>query len=453
MHSALSDRGALNLWNKLKLAALRWRKKPRRETDIYPRLVSIGTAGRMDKKRPAIKGTATNLRYFSRTVHARRAINAIKNPISQLGWEVAPIPGVKMSRELERRAEIAASCLDHPNADDSFRTLIEQVIEDYLGVGAGAIEQQLGAEENRPLWLWPVDGQSIRIFPGWSGERNEARYLQVLGYGNIGMEQGVPLLNDELIYIRANPSTATPYGYGPLEIAFNTISRKLGVADFAGNMATNARPQNMLYFEGADKGWVDAFRSFWRNEIEAQGVVPIVGGNSEAKVLALHGGNDDALYLKYQEFLIREIATAFDLSPQNLGVERDINRNTSETAEDRDWDQAIKPLANLIAEHLTREALHGKLGFYQLQFRFVGIDREDEKATAEIYEKYYKNNAITPNEQRERLGLPPLVSEWGDMTAADVEIAISAARGAKKIEDPALTKTPAGKPATLSEEE
>jgi hypothetical protein len=27
---------------------------------------------------------------------------------------------------------------------------------------------------------------------------------------------------------------------------------------------------------------------------------------------------DNALYLKYQELLVREIAAAFDLSPQNL---------------------------------------------------------------------------------------------------------------------------------------
>jgi hypothetical protein len=46
-----------------------------------------------------------------------------------------------------------------------------------------------------------------------------------------------------------------------------------------------------------------------------------------------------------------------DAPPQNLGVERDLNRNTSETSEDRDREQAIKPYAHLLESHLTREAL------------------------------------------------------------------------------------------------
>jgi len=45
---------------------------------------------------------------------------------------------------------------------------------------------------------------------------------------------------------------------------------------------------------------------------------------------------------------VRKIASCFDLSPQNMGLEREVNRGTSETAQDRDWDQAIKPFAGLI---------------------------------------------------------------------------------------------------------
>jgi hypothetical protein len=50
------------------------------------------------------------------------------------------------------------------------------------------------------------------------------------------------LRNDELIYIRPNPSTATSFGHGPLEVEFNTASRIPGVGEFAGDVASNARP-------------------------------------------------------------------------------------------------------------------------------------------------------------------------------------------------------------------
>ena len=302
-------------------------------------------------------------------------------------------------------------------------------------LGAGVIEQQLGGDMIRPLWMWPVDAQSIQIFPGWAGGRNEARYLQTIGYTNVGLLQGRKLTNEEIVYIKANDNTETPYGFGALEIAFNSVNRQLGVAEFTGNLASNAQPQLLLFFESADDDRLRAFRTYWRNEVEGQGVTPMFGGKTEPKAVKLHPGGDDALYLEYQTFLIREIATSFGISPQNLGIESDVNRSTAEVAADRDWDNTIIPLAELIASYLTRETLHARLGYYQLEFKFNGLYREDEESTAKIYELYYKSNMLTPNEQREKLGELPLKNQWADMTFADTQIALSAARGSAVVDD------------------
>src|SRR6185369_11298673 len=136
-------------------------------------------------------------------------------------------------------------------------------------------------------------------------------------------------------------------------------------------------------------------RQYWSNDIEGQGQTPIFGGVDKPEVLKFYPESDDGLYLKYQDFLKAEIATAFDISPMNLGVERDVNRNTAEVGEDRDWDHAIKPMAHMIARHINRDAIQRRLGFFQVEFRWKGLDREDEQATAEIYDKYYKSNVIT----------------------------------------------------------
>ncbi len=399
---------------------------PERATAAYPRFVQLGET--RSRLLPALKPTPLSLRYFSRTPYARRAINAIKNPVAQLAWEVAPRRGAEASPELQHQIAVATRCLGEPNAEDSFRSLIEQVLEDAL-CGGGAIEVELGQDPERPLWLWPVDGLSIQIYPGWSGTLGEARYLQTLGYGGIGAtDQGVALLDEELIYIRPNPSTATPFGVGPLEIAFTSVSRLLGVAEYAGNLSSNTRPATILDLgEAASPDELAAFRAWWRNDIEGQGMMPIVGGMQKPQVLRLAPEGDEALYLKYQEFLKAEIAAAFDLSPQNLGKEANVNRSTAEVAEDRDWDQAIKPWAGLIAAHLTQGAIAKRLGFSQLEFRFTGIDREDERETAEIFQIYYRNNALTPNEQRARLGLPRLASRVGDMTAAEAALMLARA--------------------------
>lgn len=419
----------------------RKRGEPARDSVNYPLLVGYGG---QYTQRANLRPNTFNLRYFSRTPYVRRAIRALKNPIMLMPWEICPQKDIKLSGELKRQIEVATNCFSHPNHDDSFATLLDLVIEDWAVYGAGCIEQQVGSDPIRPLWMWPVDSQSIMIFAGWTGAPNEARYLQTLGFNNLGVQidEGVPLRNDELIYIRANPGTDTPYGFGAVQIAFNSISRQLGAAQYAGDVASNAQPETLLWLGKTDEKTLRAFRAYWRNEIEGRGMTPILGSDDKPEAIKMHTGNDDALYLKYQEFVVREIATAFDLSPQNLGIERDVNRSQGEVGEDRDWDQAIKPLASLLQSYLTREVLHSKLGCYQIEFKFIGLDREDELNLAQIYEKEYKNNCITPNEYRLRKGQPPMKSIWGDLTSADVQIAIDAARGAKQVDDPNLKSNP-----------
>lgn len=429
------------LFDTIKAWAGRLRKAPERDTTLYPRLQNIGSWGQ-GKSRPVTKPTPANLRNFARTPYARRAINRIKNPIAMLKWEIAPKEGIDLNATLQKQIDVALACFKQPNSSDSFRSLLEQVIEDLLVCGAGPYEQQAAGDSVRPVWMWPVDGLSIQVLATWDGDPNGDRFMQSLGYGNVGGISGTWLKAKELVYIRMNPATDSPFGWGPLEVAFATINRKLGVGDFAGNITSNAQPANLLFFEGMDETAVTAFRTYWRNEIEGQGQTPINGGPQGGKPwsLPLRGSTDDALFLKYQDFLIREIFTAFGLSPMSGGIEKDVNRNTAEVTNEKDWDDTIKPLASLIAAQMTNDTIEGLLGFSQLEFRFLGLDREDEKNLADIYAIEYENNAITPNEYRQRRGLPPLESEWGDMVFADTEIAIEAARGAKQVNPKLTTK-------------
>lgn len=433
----------MSIFRDLYLWAAARRYGPKRETLAYPKLQALlGNNRSMGSAKP----TPANLRYFSRTVYARRAINAIKSPICALSWEVVPdVPGTA-PKALRAQAETLARCLEMPNTADSFRSLLEQLIEDALVTGAGVAEIGTSPEEARPLWLWPVDATTVRPVVGWDGRPHSVRFVQSLGY------TGASILSDvnarkiearDMLYLRVNPASDSPYGFGPLEIAYDSINRQLGVGRYAANLASNAQPQNLIYVGQATMEEVLAFRNYWRNEVEGQGQTPILSNAIKPDVLKLHAGGDEALYLKWQQFLIREIATAFGLSPQNLGIEADVNRNTSEVAEDRDWDQAIKPMASLIESHLTRDVL---ARFGPFRFRFTGLDREDENATAKIYATYYQGNAITPNEQRARLGLPPLKSPWADLCWADVQIAMKGAQGAKQIDDNQLPQ-PAAQPA------
>jgi len=409
----------------------------KRQTHIYPRLLSM-----FGKTRALPKHTPIRLRSLSRTVYARRAINAIKDPIKQMEWDIRPKKGVKMNSELQRQIEVVTAVFKAPNTDDDFMSFVEQVMEDYLAVSAGVYEQQPSGDPTRPFNLFPTDGQSIQIMPNWSGNPNENHYMQAVGATSAEM-QGVTFKDKELVYFRPNPTTDTPYGYGPLEIATRSIGRQLGVSEFAGDIASNATPPNMLWMGPADNAQIERFREYWRDEVEGQGMTPIIGGPVEPKAVDLRGASDDSLYHIWQQFLIHELATSFNLSVLNFNPMNKQLGDTADVSRRQDWQHAIRPTAKSLQSLFTRHTINKCMGFHSLEFHFDGLDREDEKELAEIYKIYYQNNLVTPNEFRvTKLGINRAENKWADLTYGDMQIAIGNARRGSDAGDADLLDNP-----------
>lgn len=401
-----------------------WKNQGPRQSEIYPRLFNL-----FGGKRPLPKYAPLRLRTLSRTIYARRAINAIKDPIKQMQWDIRPKKGVTPNGEIKRQIAAATKVFQEPNAESDFMMFVEQILEDFLAVSAGSYEQAVTGDALRPMNLYPTDGQSIQVIPDWSGNPKEDHYVQIAGLAVGRQDSGIRFKDEELVYLRPNPTTETPYGYGPLEICAKNISRQLGVGEYAGDTASNTAPSNMLWLGPAGDLELAKFRRYWRDEIEGQGTTPIIGGNVEPKVLALRGGTDDALYLKWQQFLIHELATAFSLSVLNFNPTLTLAGDIAEIAQKQDWQHAIRPTAKSLQSYFTRHTLNKGMGFYDIEFHFDGLDREDERELAEIYKIYYQNNLTTPNDFRvNKLGIEPSDNDWADKTYGDMQIAIGQAR-------------------------
>ena len=358
------------------------------------------------------KPTPANLRRFAETPVARKAINTIKDRIAGMRWRIQRKGAGPASAASDPRIAVLTANLDAPNPDDSFRSFAEQVLEDVLVGGWGAAEVQLTADPRRPLLLWPVDGAMIRIYAGWSGNEEEPRYAQVTACG-----QRVDLRNEELLYIRLNPRTHTPFGLGRLEVAFETISWLLGAQDYAARLASNSIVQYALWLAEMPPSSYDKVISWWQNEIEGTGKVPIIANlPSKPEVLRFGEGSDRDLRLEWQRFLIRIIADAFDLPPLLLGLEQDINRSTAEPLLEDAFRAAVVPTAKLFAEHITREILGRRLGWSDLEFVFDDLEVFDERAQAEIDEILLRSDVLLPDEVRLRRSLPALAGGWGALS-------------------------------------
>ena len=371
------------------------------------------------------KPTPANLRRFAETPVVRRAINVIKDRIAAMDWQVrirrGGLPCDQQCgpfEDLQRKVQALRRVLEEPNECDSFRTLTEQVIEDALTGGYGAIEMEATGDPERPAMLWAVDGASIRINPRWDGRPDSARYAQVAP-GQLE-SAGVELRDNPLIYVRVNPRSFTPFGLGPLEVAFETVNQFLSAHRFAGKLAANSVAQYALWLNEATPAQHDRLIRWWQDEIEGTGRVPLLSTEQKPEVLRFAQGTDADLRLAWQEFLIRMVANAFGLPPLLLGLESDVNRSTATELADEAFRGAILPLAQLLAGHITRDLFAKCIGWRGFEFVFNDLNARDEATELAVQVQLLQAGVLTVDEVRAMRGLAPRYS-IGDHTRVSPE--------------------------------
>lgn len=386
---------ARNLWERLgSVDAAATEQK----TKAAPLLGPLYSPVRISNALP--KPTAANLRRFAETPVARRAINCIKNKITAMTWRIEPKPGIGApSPDAADRAAALTRALHAPNAADSFMSFIEQVIEDVLVGGFGAAEMEATGDSAQPVRLYPVDGATVAVNADWTGDPAAPRFEQVRG------RERIELHDDELMYIRLNPRTHSVFGLGKIEVAFESISHFLAAHRYAGRLAANNTASYALWLSDRTPEQQERLARWWQDEVEGSAHVPVLSTEQKPEVLRFAGGTDADLHLQWQQFLLTMIANAFDLPAMLLGVTGDVNRSTATEMADEAFQNAVVPLARLLAEHLTRDVIAKRLGWDDLQFTWNELESRDELVEADIQCKLLAAGVLTVDEVRRMRGL------------------------------------------------
>jgi hypothetical protein len=394
---------------------------------------------------PLTKNQPYALRKFSETPIPRRAINLIKNGILSRDWEVRPVKDRDdMTPEREKRIRIATECLKRPNNDDSFRDVFEAFIEDLIVTGAGVAEPRMTPWFQRPFKMWSVDSQTISRFLDYS-EATPDRPKWAQRTGLRGEKGIVAFYANELMYVRDNVRTHTPFGLGCLEVAFNTVNALLNANENAARAGADQVHKSFLWWENTvNPVVIQQLRRYLTNEQEGQLKISPVAGAKKPEVIDIQATTPDDLLIDWQEFLIRIIANAFDLSPLSLGLERDVNRNTGEVMTDSDFRNCVVPRAKRIAEAITRHILHGFLGWRDLEFAFMGLDDPSIEVQTTVQKAEWTMNAITPDEIRAKKGDPPLPGGWGRLNFGQYAIILAAVSAKMKGQQPGAGKGAGG---------
>jgi len=344
----------------------------------------------------------------------RAAINVRKTQVSSAEWDIVPAnPDVEVDNK--RLAKRIKALFDAPNATAaSFRSFIEPVVEDLLVLDAGSIEKVRNLR-GETVQLWGVDGGTIRVSSRWDGDPREARYFWYPDH-----QERARWLNEEFIYMMANPRTYTPVGLSPMETLKSTIDAELGGHEYNRRQVQAAAPDGMLDLgEGARPEQVEQFKSYWLSEVAGRGAMAFLGGTKNAKFIPFRESNKDMQFLEWQEYLVRKIAAVFGLAPQDLGITMDVNRSTSEVQSEHTEDRGLRPLLALIQDYFTREVVWDPVfggPENNLAFRFTSLNLKETLSRAQINKIALAGSPWkTINEARKEDGREPLGPEFDEL--------------------------------------
>lgn len=280
----------------------------------------------------------------------RAAINIRRQQIGRANIAVVPFNERKpYNKGLVKRIQML---LDQPNEyRQNYYELMAGCMDDLLVIDRGVILKDMTVAR-QPVNIYNEDGARIKIYPDWSGNPNEPRYLYV---SPSGMSK-IPLRNDEAIVMMANPATYR-YGLAPVQVLRNTIIADLAATRSAIQMVDMKPPPHMIQLPGATQTQLEQIKTKYESDVAGKKEIFWLGGQAPANVASLVFSARDNQWLEWQVYLARKIAVVFQISPQQLGITYDINKATASSQQEIYEDTGLIPLLLLVEEYFNRELL------------------------------------------------------------------------------------------------
>jgi SPP1 gp7 family putative phage head morphogenesis protein len=291
----------------------------------------------------------------------------------------------------------------------------------------------------RPTPPFPAYQQVLHGFP-------RGEFTADTNHGDNGQDIDGGYPADQLIYIRRAVRTWTPYGYSAVEQALNDGDLYMRRYQWLKSEYTEGvMPSGWIRHEsGAQTSWTPQqlleyerdFNDFYagstanrrRFRILPPGLEPSDSPDAAEKYKP-----------EYDLHLIKLLASHFDVSISELGFTEAKGLGSSgyhEGQSDVQDRKARLPMLRWLSSILT-DISRQHLGMpEELEFRFLGLENEDEAAADEVAGARVGEARMTINEDRDRLGLPRYDFPEADMPFIRTSRGIVFIDGASKLTPP-----------------
>lgn len=347
---------------------------------------------------------------YRKNVVAYRCIKLIAQNAAAVPWIV--YKGKNKKRELESHPLI--NLLTRPNPSQGGAELFEALYSFFL-ISGNAYLEAVGPGYGSPLELWTLRPDRMRVVPGKNGTVDSYRY----SVGGQSKDFPVPPLGGmaAVMHLKAFHPLDDWYGMSPLEAAAVSIDQHNDAAKWnASLLQTAGRPSGAIVYRPSGADAPDTLTADQRQALKHELEHHFSGADNAGRPLILEGGLDwremslspkDMDWLAGKDVSAREIALAYHVPAQLIGVAGSLTFSNFEQARLALYDDAVLPLLDRV-----KDGLNSWLAPQFGDDLYIDYDLDKIEALAprrqEVWARLASADFLTVNEKREALGYDPV---------------------------------------------
>lgn len=387
------------------------------------------------------------LRRAALSVHiVRICIHTLKQKVTKTKWVIQNTDITKRAMKDPRIKEVEDR-FKHPNTNsETFRTLLDKILEDLLTLDTVSIEKTRYPNGDLAE-LYFVDSATIRpvydeygnqdiIIPLHTKEADEkgkpdeelpTSYVQVLDNSQYGGPESGEIVaawpKRDFIHFHMNPQGAMEsfgYGLSPIEGILSVVSNILNADNYNSTyFEEGAFPPVVLQLIGqVNQRDLEAYREYLVAELSGNFHRPAIMATEKAESLQIHNlkdmNNRDMQFMEYQNWLAKLCCAMYGMSPGDIGItDTQGSKNVAENQTELSEQKGYSSILHLLKEVFNQEIIWKDFGYEDLEFDWVSTDQQNPQEASTMYDRDLRNGSITLNEVRAKRGLAPF-PDWAD---------------------------------------
>lgn len=300
--------------------------------------------------------------------------------------------------------------LTRPNPTQGGTALFESLYA-FLLIAGNSYLESVGPLAAAPRELWTLRPDRMRVIPGAQGIPAGYRYT-VNG-------RGVDFMVDPLtghagvLHLRGFHPLDDWYGLSPIEAAAVSIDQHNDAAKWnAALLQTGGRPSGALVYRPPHADAPDTLTPAQRDALKNEMETLFSGAKNAGRPLILEGGLDwkemslspkDMDWLSGKDVSAREIALAFHVPPQLVGINGSLTFANFEQARLALFDDAVLPLLEHVKDELNNWLAPQFGAGLHIDYDLDKIEALAPRR-AETWQRLAAADFLTVNEKRKALG-------------------------------------------------